>query len=289
MNDTPVFGLQQDSDGIYGHPPINQAQTGELLFRESITYATAPGNTLMAIGRHHSIPVMDREVRRFIEHLPLNARIVDVGGGWGWHWRNLYQFRPDIQVFIVDLVRSNLLRAKVVLEPQVGSSVFLVHGDALALEFPASSFDGYWSVQTLQHIPDLGQALGEARRVLKAGGQFANYSLNVQPLIRLMLRAVRRPYVTDGEYDDHLYLRRATAREEHTTSECFNAPVSHRYSEFLFQPNLRTTFTGREHSTLGKLDSFLSTSNPLLGSLARQQSFHCVAGAKVSGGSQLLN
>ena len=289
MKDMPVFGLQQDSDGIYGHPPLNLAQKSELSFRESITFATAPGNTLKAIGKHHSIPVMDREVRRFTKQLPLNARIVDVGGGWGWHWRNLFQFRPDIQVFLVDLARSNLLRAKVLLEPQISSSVFLVHGDALALEFPTNSFDGYWSVQTLQHIPDLGRALGEARRVLKVGGQFANYSLNVQPIIRLMLRATRRPYVTEGEYDDHLYLRRAAKGEKHTISDSFNAPVSHRFTEFLFQPNLRTTFTGREHSRLGKLDSHLSTSNSLLGSLARQQSFHCVAGAKVLSPDQALD
>lgn len=282
MNDLPIFGLQQGSDGIYGCAPKNPLQAGEAAFRETIAKLPATIDILREIGNHHSIQVMDREVKRFTHQLPLNARIVDVGGCWGWHWRNLSRFRPDIQVFIVDFVRSNLLHARNVLEPQIDKSIFLVHGDAIALEFPDDSFDGCWSVQTLQHIPNINEALKEARRILKVGGQFAGYSLNVQPLFRVLSRLARKPYVTEGQFGEHLFLRRASKADLHVISACFNAPVSRRFSEFLFQPNLRTTFTGREHSVLGKLDSLLSSSNPLLGSFARQQSFHCTAGAKIS-------
>lgn len=289
MNDLPILGLQQDSDGIYGQAPENIAQKIEVEFRESIVKLSNNADTLMEVGHHHSIQVMDREVRRFTGQLPLNSRIVDVGGCWGWHWRNLFRSRPDIQVFIVDFVRSNLLHAKTILGPRIGSSVFLVHGDAMELEFPTDSFDGYWSVQTLQHIPDIDKALEEARRVLKVGGQFANYSLNVQPIIRALLQMARKPYVIEGQYGENVFLRRATNEFRGAISDCFNAPVSRRYSEFLFQPNLRTTFTGREHSIIGKLDSLLSTSNSLLGSLARQQSFHCTAGAKISAPIQFMD
>lgn len=282
MNDPPVFGLQQDSDGVYGLAPENTAQKNEAMFRESIANFPTNINILREVGHHHSIQVMDREVRRFTHQLPFNARIIDVGGCWGWHWRNLSRFRPDIQVFIVDFVRSNLLHARNLLEPHIDKSIFLVHGDATALQFPADSFDGYWSVQTLQHIPNINEALKEARRVLKVGGQFANYSLNVQPIIRELSRLAGKPYVTEGQFGEHLFLRRANKAEEDTVSACFNAPVSRRYSEFLFQPNLRTTFTGCEHSVIGKLDSLLSSSSQLLGSFARQRSFHCVAGARIS-------
>ena len=282
MNDLPVFGLQQDSDGVYGLAPENIAQKNEAMFRESIANFPTNINILREVGHHHSIQVMDREICRFTDQLPLNARIIDVGGGWGWHWRTLYQFRPDIQVFIVDFVRSNLLHAKTILESQIDKSIFLVHGDALALEFPADSFDGYWTVQTLQHIPNINGVLKEARRVLKVGGQFANYSLNVQPIIRMLSRLAGKPYVIEGQFGEHLFLRRANKAEAGAISAYFNAPVSRRYSEFLFQPNLRTTFTGREHSVIGKLDSLLSSSNQLLGSFARQQSFHCATGAKIT-------
>ena len=282
MNNLPIFGLQQDRDGIYGLAPANLAQRDEAAFRESIANLPINIDILREVGHHHSIQVMDREVRRFTNQLPLNARIVDVGGCWGWHWRNLSVFRPDIQVFILDFVRSNLLHARTILEPQIGNSIFLVHGDAVALEFPADSFDGYWSVQTLQHIPNINKALTEARRILKVGGQFASYSLNVQPIIQVVSRLVRKPYVIEGQFGEHLFLRRANKSNAKLISACFNAPVSRRYSEFLFQPNLRTTFTGREHSVMGKLDSLLSSSNALLGSFARQQSFHCTVGVKIS-------
>lgn len=144
MNDLPIFGLQQNSDCIYGHAPTNLAQRSEAAFRESIANLPTNVDILREVGHHHSIQVMDREVRHFTHQLPLNARIIDVGGCWGWHWRNL-------------------------LEPHIDKSIFLVHGDATALQFPADSFDGYWSVQTLQHIPNINEALKEARRVLRVG------------------------------------------------------------------------------------------------------------------------
>jgi len=130
MNDLPIFGLHQDIDGIYGHAPINLAQKGESAFRQSVANSSPNIDILREVGRHHSIQVMDREVRRFIHQLPLNARVVDIGGCWGWHWRNLFRFRPDIQMFIVDFVRSNLLHARSILEPQIDKSIFLVFSRA---------------------------------------------------------------------------------------------------------------------------------------------------------------
>lgn len=277
-----IANLKRGADGIYDVAPENLAQQKEAAFRESVTDLPLDFDYLTEIGRNHSIAVMDREVRRFTALLPQNARIVDVGGCWGWHWRNLSESRPDIKVFIVDFVRSNLSRARIVLGSKIDNSIFLVHGDAISLEFPDSVFDGYWTVQTIQHIPDFNGALSEARRVLKVGGHFANYSLNVQPLMRAISKFGGKPYVVEGQFGEHLFLRRAQARHSELISNCFNAIVKRRFSEFIFQPNLRTTFTGLEQSKLGKLDSLLSCSSPLLGSLARQQSFHCVAGPRMT-------
>lgn len=282
MTEQLLADLDRDADGIYGVAPENFSQQKEVAFRESVTDLPMDFGYMTEIGRNHSIAVMDREVRRFTAQMPQNARIVDVGGCWGWHWRNLSESRPDIKVFIVDFVRSNLLRAKIVLGSRIDNSIFLVHGDAVSLEFPDNSFDGYWTVQTMQHIPDFNGAISEASRVLKVSGHFANYSLNVQPIIRALSRLSGRPYIVEGNFGEHLFLRRAQPQHCELISSCFNAVVKRRFSEFLFQPNLRLTFTGREESRLGKLDSLLSCSSPLLGSLARQQSFHCVAGPKLA-------
>ena len=153
---------------------------------------------------------MDHEVRRFLAALRPGAKIVDVGGCWGWHWRHLAHERPDVRVIIVDFVRSNLKHAAALLGDNVNKSVFLVHGDATDLRFPDGCFDAYWSVQTLQHIVKLENAVAEASRVLRPGGRFASYSLNDGAAIRWLSRLANRRYVTEGWVDGSYWLARAS-------------------------------------------------------------------------------
>ena len=63
---------------------------------------------LEEISAHHSIPVMDREVDRFLERIARNGLVVDVSGCWGWHWRRISNTRPDVTVFIGDFIRKIL-------------------------------------------------------------------------------------------------------------------------------------------------------------------------------------
>ena len=139
---------------------------------------------------------MDKEVSLFLHEIPENGIILDVGGCWGWHWRYLYRTRPDVKVYIIDFIRGNLLHAKSVLKDSVGKNVFLIHGDATSLVFDNNVFDGYWSVQALQHIPNYKTVINEAFRVLKNGGIFANYSLNIQWPIKMLYLA---SYITRKE------------------------------------------------------------------------------------------
>jgi ubiquinone/menaquinone biosynthesis C-methylase UbiE len=161
--------MQLGEDGIYGYAFTNKEQAIELEMREQVA-AAVYDNLLVKIATAHSIPVMDFEVARFLRQIPSGGRVIDVGGCWGWHWRKLQQIRPDVQVFIIDFVRANLLHAKALLGEAINRSIFLIHGDATDLKFPDESFDGYWSVQTLQHVVCFETALDEARRVLKGGG-----------------------------------------------------------------------------------------------------------------------
>ncbi|OUT51342.1 MAG: hypothetical protein CBB68_06400 [Rhodospirillaceae bacterium TMED8] len=217
---------------------------------------------------------MDHEVRRFVDSIPARGIICDVGGCWGWHWRNLHEYRPDITVVIVDLIRSNLHHAKKFLKEQINKNIWLVHGDATKLNFKDNSFDGYWSAQTLQHVPQFKDAIREANRILKSGGQFSCYSLYNSPLFRLVYKSLGKDYVTDGIVEGHYYLHRADLRQRRIVADVFSNFVSSRYSEILFKPELRLNFFGRENTWLGKLDAILSGKHPFLSILARQLSFH---------------
>jgi ubiquinone/menaquinone biosynthesis C-methylase UbiE len=268
-----------DADGIYnGMGSLASAQAQEIGLRERVA-AQHYDNYLAAVSLSHSIPVMDREVDLFLDRMPRGALILDIGGCWGWHWRRIADTRPDVAVVIVDFVRSNLPHARNLLGELVGHQVELMHADATALPYVVdadfSGFDGVWTVQTFQHIPDFDKAVAEAHRVLKPGGFFANYSLNVQPPVRWARWLLGRSYLTKGWIDGAFWLARASEEQKKCVEAVFGCPVTERWSEILYSPELRIPQAGRHGSVFGKLDALLSNNAGFLGWFARQRSFHC--------------
>jgi ubiquinone/menaquinone biosynthesis C-methylase UbiE len=262
-------------DGIYFYDFENTDQGEEKELRKSVAFVNYQ-DYLEKISRHHSIPVMDKEVDIFISKIRKNGVIIDVGGCWGWHWRRMKKNRSDISVFIIDLVKENLVHAKNILGSQVNKNIFLVHGDATYLKFPDNSFDGWWSVQTLQHIPDFEKAVKEAWRVLKRGGVFANYSLNNQFLVRCVYKIMGKKYHIHGQVPESYYLSRASREQHQKIVENFSNEVEIRFTEVFFSPELKVSTPGKQGSILGKLDSLLSSNSHTFSWIARQESFHTV-------------
>lgn len=268
-----------DVDGIYvSQAGFSLEQSDEIALRERVA-AVRYDDYLGAISQCHSIPVMDHEVDRFLAKIPQGGVILDIGGCWGWHWRRLAQTRPDVGVLIIDLVRSNLPHAQNILGGLVGHQVALMHADATRLPFVISEsfsgFSGVWTVQTFQHIPDFKRAVSEAFRVLKVGGIFANYSLNIQPPVRLLYQLLGRKYVSEGEVDGLFWLARASNKQKKLIESIFGNAVSARWSEILFSPELHFPAPGKQEHPLGRLDSLISNNAGFLGWFARQRSFHC--------------
>lgn len=269
------------ADGIYSAAMLGGAsdQDTERQLRERVA-ARHYDDYLSAIAGSHSIPVMDHEVDRFLAMLPRGALILDIGGCWGWHWRRLAA-RPDVGVLIVDFVRANLSHAKRVLDVLVDSQVALMHADATALPFPDADtnfpgFDGVWTVQVFQHIPDFAGACGEAARVLRRGSRFVNYSLHSTPFNRVIYRMLGKEFHEQGVLENAFYLSRANDVQRRIVAEAFGGDVAERYTECLFHPDLRLSFTGRLDSAIGGLDARLSDV-PWLGRwIARQRSFEAV-------------
>lgn len=267
--------LSQASDGIYSSGVDINAQAEEKRFREEIA-SRKIDNYLQEIAKYHSVPVMDKEVKHFLKKIPKNGVILDVGGCWGWHWRNIETLRPDVRVVILDFVRKNLKHAKKLLRKQINRSAFLLYGDATSIKIGDNLFDGYWSVQTMQHIPNFKKAAKEAFRVLKPGGVYANYSLNNQALVRFIYRLLGKHYHVSGKVDGSFYLDRASNNQIDILEKIFGVEVVKRYSEILFSPELLLQIGSKERSITGKLDSLFSSSFKPLALIARQQSHHLI-------------
>ena len=218
---------------------------------------------------------MDTEVEQFLKGIPQNGWILDIGGCWGWHWRKISNQRPDITVVIVDLIRENLVHAqKILIEGISKERVFLVHGNACSLQFDAQTFDGVWSVQTTQHIPDYNTVCSEVYRVLKSKGVYWDYGLNNAAVIRIIYKLFQKNYHIIGKVAGSYFLRRVNKEVLDCVEQAFNNDVDIRYTELLFTPDFKCYLGGTENSILGRLDSYLSGKS-ILGKLtARQCSIH---------------
>ncbi len=265
---------------VYSYNFENIDQEDEIQLRENFANENYQ-DYLETIAACHSISVMDAEVARFINALPFEGVIIDVGGGWGWHWRNLSSIRPDLSVVVVDFCKNNFTHAKNILKNEINKTIFLVHGDATNLIFDENIFDGYWTVQALQHIPNFQKCIEEAYRVLKPGGTFANYSLNNQCPIKLLYSIFRKDYVIEGYVNGLFYLSRASNKQAIIIEKIFNRKVEKRYTEILFKPELGLSKLGRV-AFMGNIDSKLSNIGFLFSYIARQCSFHVIKSNKDS-------
>jgi ubiquinone/menaquinone biosynthesis C-methylase UbiE len=119
--------------------------------------------------------IYDDETKDFWERFPTtiidafvgltNGKILDVGSGSGAD--GLILQRRGFEVICLDASKS-----MVALSSQKG--LVSIEGDFNELPFSDGSFDGIWAYTSLLHIKkaEIGVAIGEIRRVLKAGGSF---------------------------------------------------------------------------------------------------------------------
>ena len=267
--------LKYNNDFIWGNVDDYGEQKQEKLFREEFATNKKYGNYLLEIKNHHSVPVMDNEVKKFLDKIPKDGIILDIGGCWGWHWRNLNIMRPDIKIVILDLIRENLLHAKKLLDKLIDNKqVFLVHGNATCLKFEDEIFDGVWSVQTTQHIPNFFDVCNEINRVLKPRGIYWDYGLNNAKLTRLIFKLFRKNYHLDGELEGLYFLRRVNKEIFSTLTKIFNPNFKIHYSEILFSPELHFPIGGNPKSILGLIDGKLTGKGLIKSWIARQCSFH---------------
>ncbi|WP_061221954.1 class I SAM-dependent methyltransferase [Leptospira weilii] len=265
--------LKLSKDGIYSAEIPSSEQEAELKMRSEVA-SKQYSDYYEVISKNHSIPVMDREVKKFLKKIKHNGIILDIGGCWGWHWRNVPKERPDVKVVVIDFLRENLNHAKIFLKNCIGKHVYLVHADATSLPFQDQTFDGVWTVQTFQHIPNFKKACSEAFRVLKKEGTFVNYSLSSTPMNRIVYSLLGKKFHQEGKLEGSFFLNRASVGQKKILIDLYGKQnVREGYSECFFHPDLRLTFSGRKNNFFGILDYYYSKIYWFNSFLARQKSF----------------
>ena len=105
-------------------------------------------------------------------------RVLDLGCGKGRFAAHLR--RAGAEVVGLDLSAAMLASA---------TGLDRVRGSAKRLPFADGTFDAVVAIEVLEHVGEIGPALGEARRVLKAGGRLAIVDKNAGAL------DARRPWL----------------------------------------------------------------------------------------------
>lgn len=101
--------------------------------------------------------------------------ILEVGCGGGLFLCKLAKaVAPTGRVCGIDLSEQQLRAARANCAGL--SNVEIQAGSALSLPYPSSSFDAVVSIQVLEYIDDVQDALRETHRVLKPGGRFVNFA-----------------------------------------------------------------------------------------------------------------
>jgi ubiquinone/menaquinone biosynthesis C-methylase UbiE len=258
------------SKKIFGENQDSVFQRKEFLLRKKIAKKNYD-NFFKEISFHHSFNVMDREVENFIKLLPKNSIICDIGGSWGWHWRNIEKKRPDIKIVIIDFIFENLLIAKKILKNKINKQIFLINADCCKFNIKNNFFNAVWSVQTLQHIPNYIQVYKKVYNQLKPGGYFYNCNLNNNYIINFIYKILNKKYLSKG-FDDNYYLERSNKVQKKYLEKIFKNKATTIYSELLFHPDLRI-FTGSTDNLIGKIDSLLTGNLKIKKIFSRQETF----------------
>ncbi len=103
-------------------------------------------------------------------------RVLDLGCGEGRHAIGALFQQPDITMVALDLNKKDLntalTRHHEFSEPAAARCLYL-QGDGSQLPFTDASFDHVICSEVLEHVPDYGALINEAKRVLKPGGHFS--------------------------------------------------------------------------------------------------------------------
>lgn len=157
------------------------------------------------------MPIMSRVEQAFCRSAPWNAfarrvvvpwvlretqlagEVLEIGGGSGAMAALVAERYPGARLTVTDLDERMVDAARSRLRTRA-NVVEVEEADVTKLPFDDGRFDAVTSYLMLHHVIDWEDALAEAHRVLKPGGQLVGYDLVDSPINRAIHRLDRSPF-----------------------------------------------------------------------------------------------
>ena len=156
---------------------------------------------------------------RLREHQGAHANLLDVGCGAGFLSNALA--REGFNVVGIDASDASLTIAR---RHDETNRVHYDVGDALALPYPAASFDAVSAMDFLEHVEDPAAVIAEAARVLRPGGTFFFHTFNRNLLAWLVVIKGVEWFVKNAP--PHMHLLRLFVKPAELRAMCANNGLS---------------------------------------------------------------
>lgn len=109
---------------------------------------------------------------RFLDRIPENATLLEIGAGPGIMAAKILEHRPDLKIIVTDYSPTMLDRARTNID-KTGCKDRAVFARANAMdlsEFSGRTLDGIYSLGAVKHFPDPFTGMLQAKNILADGG-----------------------------------------------------------------------------------------------------------------------
>ena len=250
-------------------------QQDESVFRDSIAADQLKqdrDDLIRLAGKHHCISIMRMQAKQFRSHLSPGEWMLDIGIGYAWNWYG--QTAQKGKIIGLDISMGNLLIAQKILGAK--SNILLVCADAAELPIRDLSVSGVWSVQTLQHFPEVifDRFLREINRILTNYFKIETHNLYPAFIYRCIYQIFGRHLHRYG-HTGIMELNRLSMSEWINKWKTFRpgkVRTRYGYSELFFHPD----FHIRPKKYPVQLEQFIVSHFPGFVSLFARQSKICI-------------
>jgi SAM-dependent methyltransferase len=137
---------------------------------------------------------------RFVDQLPKNGSLLDLGSSDGGTLTHISELRPDLQLASSDIAGTPANYPR-------GTDFRQANFDTDNLPWPDKTFDGVTCMHVVEHLKDPARIIREAARVLKPGGRLYVETPHPKSVDLPSAAGKGTEHVTVNFYDDKTHIR----------------------------------------------------------------------------------